>query len=74
MGFIEKLYSNDLCAPILFTIVGILTVLFIVVLILALKDAKKSQKSVVEIADTPVANPSRPSIRLTALVTPTIQK
>ena len=53
MEFIEKLYSNDLFAPILFTIVGILTVLFIVVLILALKDAKKSQKSVVEIADTP---------------------
>ena len=53
MEFIEKLYSNEYFAPVLFTIVGILTVLFIVVLILALLDAKKSRKSVVEIVETP---------------------
>jgi len=53
MEFIEKLYSNELFAPILFTIVGILTVLFIVVLILALRDAKKSKQSVVEIVENP---------------------
>ena len=53
MDFIEKLYSNELFAPILFTIVGILTIMFIVVLVLALKDAKNSRKSVVEIAETP---------------------
>ena len=51
MEFIEKLYSNELFAPILFTIVGILAVLFVVVLILALKDAKKSKKDVVKVAD-----------------------
>ena len=53
MEFIEKLYSNELFAPILFTIVGILTVLFIVVLVLALRDAKKSKQSVVEVVDNP---------------------
>ena len=51
MEFIEKLYSNPLFAPILFTCVGILTVLFIVVLILAIKDSNKSKKSVVEVAN-----------------------
>ena len=51
MEFIEKLYSNELFAPILFTIVGILAVLFVVVLILALRDAKKSKKDVVEVAN-----------------------
>ncbi len=51
MEFIERLYSNELFAPILFTIVGILAVLFVVVLILALRDAKKSKKDVVEVAD-----------------------
>ena len=47
MEFIEKLYSNDLFAPILFSIVGVLSVLFVIVLILALRDAKKSKESVI---------------------------
>ncbi len=51
MEFIERLYSNELFAPILFSIVGILAVLFIIVLILALRDAKKNNKNVVEVAD-----------------------
>ena len=50
MQFLENLYSNQYFAPVLFTIVAILTVLFIIVLILALKDAKKN-KNVVEVAN-----------------------
>lgn len=41
MEFLEKLYSQEYFAPVLFTVIAILAVLFIIVLILALRDAKK---------------------------------
>ena len=47
MEFLEKLYSQEYFAPVLFTIIAILAVLFIIVLILALRDAKK-KKNVVD--------------------------
>ena len=43
MNFLEKLYENNLFAPILFGIIAVLAVLFIIVLILAMKDAKKNK-------------------------------
>ena len=43
MEFLEKLYSQEYFAPVLFTIIAILAVLFIIVLILALRDAKKKK-------------------------------
>ena len=46
MEFLEKLYSQEYFAPILFTIIAILAVLFIIVLILALRDAKKKKGAV----------------------------
>ena len=54
MEFLEKLYSNELFPPILFIIIAVLAVAFIIVLILALKDAKKNKN----MADngTPVEN------------------
>jgi hypothetical protein len=41
--FFEKLYSNQYFGIIIFSIIGILAVLFIIVLIIALKDAKKKK-------------------------------
>lgn len=43
MEFLEKLYSKEYFAPVLFTVIAILAVLFIIVLILALRDAKKKK-------------------------------
>ena len=43
MDFLEKLYENNLFAPVLFAIIAILAVLFIIVLILALKDSSKNK-------------------------------
>ena len=43
MEFLEKLYSQEYFAPVLFTIIAILAVLFVIVLILALRDAKKKK-------------------------------
>ena len=41
MEFLEKLYSQEYFAPVLFAVIAILAVLFIIILILALRDAKK---------------------------------
>ena len=46
MEFLEKLYSQEYFAPVLFTIIAILAVLFVIVLILALRDAKKKKGNV----------------------------
>lgn len=46
MEFLEKLYSQEYFAPVLFIIIAILAVLFVIVLALALKDAKKNKKKV----------------------------
>lgn len=46
MEFLEKLYSQEYFAPVLFTIIAILAVLFIIVLILALRDAKRKKNEV----------------------------
>lgn len=54
MEFLEKLYSNELFAPILFIIIAVLAVAFIIVLILALKDAKKNKG--VDGSGTPIEN------------------
>lgn len=43
MDFLEKLYSKEYFAPVLFTVIAILVVLFAIVLILALRDAKKKK-------------------------------
>lgn len=43
MDFLEKLYSKEYFAPVLFTVIAILAVLFVIVLILALRDAKKKK-------------------------------
>ena len=53
MEFIEKLYSQEYFAPVLFAVVAILAILFIIVLILAVKDSKK-KKNVTsnEVSDT----------------------
>ena len=42
--FMEKLYSNQYFGIVLFAIIGILALLFIIVLILALRDAKKRKQ------------------------------
>jgi type II secretory pathway pseudopilin PulG len=43
--FMEKLYSMQYFGVVLFSIIGILAVLFVIVLILALKDAKKRRQA-----------------------------
>ena len=43
MEFLEKLYSKEYFAPVLFAVIAILAVLFVIVLILALRDAKKKK-------------------------------
>ena len=43
MEFLEKLYSQEYFAPVLFTVIAILALLFIIVLVLALRDAKKKK-------------------------------
>ena len=48
MEFLEKLYSQEYFAPVLFVIIAILAVLFVIVLILALRDAKKNKEMNVE--------------------------
>ena len=45
MEFLEKLYESNLFAPILFGVIAVLAVLFIIVLILAMRDAKKNRIS-----------------------------
>jgi len=57
MEFLEKLYSQEYFAPVLFTVIAILAVLFIIVLILALRDAKK-KKNVESGANDAFANVS----------------
>ena len=52
MNFLEKLYSQEYFAPVLFTIIAILAVLFVIVLILALRDAKKNKKVEEKVNDT----------------------
>lgn len=42
--FMEKLYSNQYFGVVLFAVIGILALLFIIVLILALRDAKKRKQ------------------------------
>jgi type II secretory pathway pseudopilin PulG len=40
-AYLEKLYSNQYFGVVIFSIIGVLALLFIIVLVLALKDAKK---------------------------------
>ena len=46
MEFLEKLYSQEYFAPILFGVIIVLIITFIIVFILALRDAKKNQENV----------------------------
>lgn len=42
--FLEKLYTNEYFPIILFSAIGILAILFVIILIMALRDAKKNNK------------------------------
>ena len=52
MNFLEKLYSNSYFAPVLFGVIAVLAVLFVIVLIMALKDAKKRNGEETKVDDT----------------------
>jgi len=47
MSFLENLYSNEYFVPVLFTVIAVLAILFIITLILAIRDSKKSDDSVI---------------------------